>query len=436
MPITPSDYRSKVTFGVPFSGRYVCPEWAFSLPQIAWPMNIRRSFVKINCSRRDPPVTREEARESIVEIALKLRSEYILMLDDDVQPLDPNFVVHLVRALDERPEYAAISGVYPCAGSNEPMVFMQPGMGSYWHWRVGDIFSVAEVGTGCLLIRSKIFESLPKPWFRDLNGVDEMREAGVLTQTDIELDTACGQMTDDIFFSRALAKHGHRMLVHGGVLCIHWGRDGTFAELPRDSYPFRALAKSLDELDPRIREAARIEGWMETDELLWLADMASTHTSIVEIGSWRGRSTRALADNTKGKVLCVDTWSLDHVVDLAEYYNKGKQPDPDWVWDEFRINMVGLESKVHALRMTSSAAFAEIPDALKFDMVFIDGSHEYNDIRHDITAWRSKLTPGGLLCGHDYTHEWPDVIRAVDELVPNVKQVDKTSIWYAYNETT
>ena len=53
-------------------------------------------------------------------------------------------------------------------------------------------------------------------------------------------------------------------------------------------------------------------------------------------------------------------------------------------------------------------------------MVFIDGGHEYEEVKRDILIWKERLRPGGLLCGHDVS--WPGVRKALTELVPNWKQ--------------
>jgi hypothetical protein len=51
-----------------------------------------------------------------------------------------------------------------------------------------------------------------------------------------------------------------------------------------------------------------IPGWMTHAELDWLAQQASLHQNIVELGSFRGRSTMAICDNAAGKVTAIDTW--------------------------------------------------------------------------------------------------------------------------------
>jgi hypothetical protein len=61
-------------------------------------------------------------------------------------------------------------------------------------------------------------------------------------------------------------------------------------------------------------------------------------------------------------------------------------------------------------------AAADMLSPLTFDFVFIDADHSYEAVAADIDAWRSKVRPGGLLCGHDYGHpRFPGVKQAVDE---------------------
>ncbi len=59
-----------------------------------------------------------------------------------------------------------------------------------------------------------------------------------------------------------------------------------------------------------IKDALATEGWMKPSDLEWLAEKASTFQTIVEVGSWMGRSTMAMADDTEGfgAILAVDTW--------------------------------------------------------------------------------------------------------------------------------
>lgn len=182
-----------------------------------------------------------------------------------------------------------------------------------------------------------------------------------------------------------------------------------------------------------IEKALKINGWMDPPELQWLAEQAAQHSHIIEVGSWFGRSTRALADNTPGNVFAVDTWKGTAAPGLQEEVHKklmAGKPE-DWLLDGFKANMAGL-TNVAMIEKTSLEAAQYLTEAsARFDMIFIDASHDYVNVKADILAWLPLLAPGGLFCGHDYDPQhWPEVIKAVDELFPNRKNAPG-SIWYA-----
>lgn len=162
-----------------------------------------------------------------------------------------------------------------------------------------------------------------------------------------------------------------------------------------------------------------IPGWMTEPELNWLAEQARRHQRIAEIGAWQGRSTVALAD-TPGTVCAIDTWagSSEHQAELAQH-------PPDWLWRRFRANTKAYPN-ILPLRAPSLEA-AKLPQT--YDMIFIDASHEYAEVKADIEAWSRRLEPGGLFCGHDL--DWPDVYRAVTELLPEAAWTEVGSLWVA-----
>ena len=186
-----------------------------------------------------------------------------------------------------------------------------------------------------------------------------------------------------------------------------------------------------DEDFKKIERAWNAPGWMSYDELVYLSKVAEKSRSMAEIGSWRGRSARAIADNLPegGFLFCVDTWADDSYGAVFP----GDAPDlcqhPDWLWNEFARNVGDhLSSKVFRMRMPSVEAAAALNgQGRKFDAIFIDAGHRYQDVIADIQAWRPLLADGGVLCGHDYVHYHADVIKAVGELVPRFRVVD--TIW-------
>ena len=171
---------------------------------------------------------------------------------------------------------------------------------------------------------------------------------------------------------------------------------------------------------------------MTEPELYWLAIQAQQHRCIAEIGSFHGRSTRVLGDNTPGVVYAIDNWegSIEQKL-LMENCNS-----LDLFCENMRDLLDGPDYKVRLLKMDSVTAAKEFYNHMRFDMIFIDGAHEYDSIKADILAWRPLLSKGGLFCGHDFGNNadaiavqsiW-GVTEAVTELIPNYRRAEG-SIW-------
>lgn len=167
-------------------------------------------------------------------------------------------------------------------------------------------------------------------------------------------------------------------------------------------------------IEQAVEAGREVEGWMDDIELIFLARAAAKHKVIVEVGSWKGRSTKALAVATPGIVYAVDTWE-DKASEAAFHCNLAPE----------------LKSKkVIPLKLTSLVAAKSFVSraGANPDMVFIDAGRSYTYVKQDILAWQPLLVDGGLLSGHDYKASKPGVVQAVDELIPQ-KDVC-LSIWH------
>ncbi len=182
-----------------------------------------------------------------------------------------------------------------------------------------------------------------------------------------------------------------------------------------------------------VRRAAAVPGWMLETELAWLAGAAAERRRIVEVGSWKGRSTKALALATPGVVYAVDHWK-GSVQSGDDTFTEASRRGADVIFHEFEANVAGeLEAgRIVPVRAESGAApglLAKLLGGERPDMIFIDGDHTYESARRDIATYGPLLGPGGLLCGHDYTDCWPGVVKAVCEaLYPRFRVSD--SIWW------
>lgn len=178
-----------------------------------------------------------------------------------------------------------------------------------------------------------------------------------------------------------------------------------------------------------IEKSLAIDGWMEPEELKWLSVQAGKHKNIVEIGCFLGRSTYAMADSTKGRVLAIDDFFGPRdtylVVDGME--SKGKSAEIQHrLYSQFCFNMGDL-LKIGKV-MPLVADHRDISIDFIPDMVFIDGSHEYLDVLDDIRFWKDKIKRGGIICGHDI--QFLDVERAVRQIIGEYKVGKNTTIWY------
>lgn len=169
--------------------------------------------------------------------------------------------------------------------------------------------------------------------------------------------------------------------------------------------------------------APLIEGWMTFPELTWLYTRAKEMNNILELGSWKGRSTHALLSGCKGIVEATDTW--EGSVDVRDDTNwMAKRED---IFETFKKN-VGHFKNLGINRKKGMDAAVLWSDK-NFDMVFIDAGHTYEEVKEDIAAWLPKAKL--LICGHDYMPSWMGVIQAVDEAFGKPDGVEDT-IWYKW----
>lgn len=226
----------KLVTGIPFSGRYVSPEWAMSMMHLRYPHNTRHGQYATKGLKRD------DARIKLVEKALAEKAQYLWFVDDDTAPpLDA--ITKLLQELDTRDEDTVVcAGIYTNKTEPiEPLVFMDHGSGPYWKWKFGDVFECWGIATGCMMIRTSVFEKIERPWFRDIDHVDDVDDPTIFGK-DGKPDEF--RMTDDLYFCQKVRNAGLKILAHGGVLPVHWDQKGRGHVLPDNAYPVRDVPES------------------------------------------------------------------------------------------------------------------------------------------------------------------------------------------------
>lgn len=173
------------------------------------------------------------------------------------------------------------------------------------------------------------------------------------------------------------------------------------------------MTRTADRLERARAAADTVEGWLTAAEgelLFSLAASCPPGGTIVEIGSWKGKSTTWLAEGA-GAGSGVRVFAIDpHEPYLAD-------PHADSLGD-FRANMerLGLTAMVTPIVARSEAAAASFDTPV--DVLFIDGDHEEAPVTADLALWLPKLRVGGVIALHDVRNrEWPGVSRALGRLL-------------------
>lgn len=157
--------------------------------------------------------------------------------------------------------------------------------------------------------------------------------------------------------------------------------------------PFPEVLESVDGVD----------GWMSPDqaEALYTAAAACrAGDQIVEIGSFRGRSTIVLASAAADgvSVIAIDPHAGN---DRGPNEIDGFAAEASIDHEVFTANLIdaGVADRVRHVRAMSDAAHTDVEGEI--DVLYIDGAHRFAPARKDIEQWGARVRPGGTLLIHD-----------------------------------
>ncbi|HEU4890581.1 MAG TPA: class I SAM-dependent methyltransferase [Vicinamibacterales bacterium] len=173
-----------------------------------------------------------------------------------------------------------------------------------------------------------------------------------------------------------------------------------------------SAASFEEEAEHARQRAALVEGWLSDAQGRALFRAAAETTgrgAIVEIGSWKGRSTTWLASGAR---------LAGHRVYAIDPHRRSREYPAAETLDEFLGNVArnGLADIVEPLVMTSEAAAAHIEGPV--ELLFIDGDHSYEAVRRDAELWLPRLIDGGTVMFHDVaTAAYSGPRRIVREMV-------------------
>jgi hypothetical protein len=155
--------------------------------------------------------------------------------------------------------------------------------------------------------------------------------------------------------------------------------------------------------DDIAAQVEALDGWMSPDQGRRLFDAAarcSAGATIVEIGSFRGKSTVVLASAAPVGVAVV-------AIDPHAGNDRGPQEIEGFAAEAagdhqvFTANLAaaGVSERVRHVRAFSDAAHEEVSGDIA--VLYIDGAHRFAPARADIRHWGARVADGGTMLIHD-----------------------------------
>jgi len=195
-----------------------------------------------------------------------------------------------------------------------------------------------------------------------------------------------------------------------------------------------------------LQEILKLPGMLTPDEVEYLYRLgreSSTEGVIVEIGSWKGKSTICLALGSMaaggGKVYGVDPHKP-----LAE---EGYVEDTE---AEFLKNITEAKVQTHVVPMVMTSEQAAKGWNKPIALLWIDGDHRYEQVKRDFLLWEPHVVQGGIIAMHDTIRKkgpkrvlWESIFRSdrfqAISIVDNItaaRKVRRTSAWGSLTKWT
>ncbi len=181
------------------------------------------------------------------------------------------------------------------------------------------------------------------------------------------------------------------------------------------------LAPAAAGLDEAMRRVHAVDGWLSKEEAELLYKMArNAEGAVIEIGSWQGRSTVALALGAAAgrgaTVYAVDSFAgpqsgafrttLEH--DAADH-----PCSPERL--RANLDAAGVNGQVKIVPKASQEALGDVPE--QCGLLFIDGDHRYEAVCRDLDLYLPRVRQGGFVVLHDVHATDMGVVRAVEDRI-------------------
>ena len=155
--------------------------------------------------------------------------------------------------------------------------------------------------------------------------------------------------------------------------------------------------------DTVLERIATVDGWLTDAQARALFEAAAAVRGggrIVEIGSFRGRSTIVIASGAADdvEVVAIDPHAGN---DRGPQEIRGYEAEAESDHEAFNRNLehAGVAGRVRCVRRFSREAHDEVDGAV--ELLWVDGAHRFGPALADLRGWGDRVVPGGRMLVHD-----------------------------------
>jgi len=261
------------------------------------------------------------------------------------------------------------------------------------HFELNKVYDVDAVGFGMVAMKPEVLLAMEKAFGK------------LVFEFPLVEDIVQGE---DVSFCTKAKMLGYKIDVTTGVML---GHITSMVMTPETALKMHGIDVHNNKPSEKM-----VEGWLSDNEAIILRDLAkdSKPGVIVEIGSWKGLSTTAIANGSKeglgNKVYAVDPHkgSPEHVKMFKDEVN---------TYEAFMKNITdaGVKDIITPMVMTSEKAAGFVTDPVS--LLFIDGNHSEEMVQLDFYLWNERVVKGGIIAFHD--NNFPGPMKLIDYLNKN-----------------
>jgi predicted O-methyltransferase YrrM len=365
------------------------------------------------------------ARNVLASWFMDTNCSHMLCVDDDLRWY-PDSVLHM---LDCQKQW--VCGAYRKKSDNEEYAVILPQGKPLTVCPHCGCVEAIKANVGFALLHRSVFEQMFKAYPELKCGKNSEkklvgRHLYGLFNTIVENGELLGE---DYGFCQRWQAIGGRAWIDPTVVLTHYGVKGWTGDISK--WIERREQTPIEVTD----DWKHIQGWLTDEQAAVLVEEVQGMPAggvILELGSWRGRSTALLGMAAAASDRGIRVYAVDHFEgspDERATFHHDATLDADGVYPDFLQNLAKL-GVLGRVVIPVRKAFADALEGIKdesVDLVFLDGDHAEGETLKVFLRLKAKLKPGATVVFHDYN--WPGVKADLDVLHLDVAERCDMAVW-------